>query len=308
LARAIDILVVGGGIAGLTAGLAGARLGRRTLVLTGDTLGGHLLSIERIDGYPGSADAVAGYDLCPTVQEQAAAAGAEFAMSRVERLEREDGLWQAVTPAGRHAARSVIVATGTELKALGVPGETLLRGKGVSHCASCDAPLLRDREVVVAGGGDSAMQEALTLAEHVARVTIVHHGESLAGQAAYRSVVEAHPKIERIAQTEISAILGDEAVTAVRLKPLDGGAARELECAAIFVYVGLRPNSSFLDDTLALDESGRIVTDTTLGAELPGLFAAGTVRSNAVGRAAAAAGDGCAAAIAADRFLDSGAA
>ena len=170
MAKEFDIVVVGGGIAGLAAGLTAARLGRSTLVLTGTTLGGHLITIERIDGYPGFPDGVPGYDLCPIAQEQAMAAGAEFAMTNVTGLERAGDAWRIATEEEGVVARSVILATGTRLRDLDVQGEANLRGHGVSQCASCDAPLLRNRPVVVAGGGDSALQEALTLAMHCSSV------------------------------------------------------------------------------------------------------------------------------------------
>ncbi len=158
-----DVVIAGGGIAGLTAALISARAGRATRVLTGPALGGHLLSIERIDGYPGFPDGIPGYDLCPMVQEQAAAAGAEFSAATVTRLEADAGRWRVTDGEGDVRARAVVIASGTTSKVLGIPGEAKLRGKGVSHCASCDGPLIRARVVgVVGGGGDSALQEALT--------------------------------------------------------------------------------------------------------------------------------------------------
>ena len=162
-----DVVIAGGGVAGLTAGLTSARAGRKTRVLTGPSLGGQLLSIERIEGYPGFPDGVPGYDLCPIIQEQAAAAGAEFAATEATGLHADEGRWRVTTGEGDVWARAVVIATGTTLKTLGIPGEERLRGKGVSHCASCDGPLLRGRIVGVVGGGDSALQEALTLAQHV---------------------------------------------------------------------------------------------------------------------------------------------
>jgi thioredoxin reductase (NADPH) len=306
LSREFDIVVVGGGIAGLSAGLTAARLGRSTLVLTGTTLGGHLISIEKIDGYPGFPDGVPGYDLCPIAQEQATAAGADVEMAELTRLERSGDVWQLATPGEGFAARSVILATGTRLRDLDVPGEATLRGHGVSQCASCDAPLLRNQAVVVAGGGDSALQEALTLAAHCSSVTIVHHGGDYSGQPAYRSLVEAEAKISSAPDSEIVEVVGEGAVTGVRIKNTATGSITERECAAAFVFVGLAPNTALVPDKSILDEAGHVVTDTMLRTRLPGLFAAGTVRAGCVGRAAAAAGDGAAAALAADRFLTDG--
>lgn len=306
MAGEFDIVVVGAGIAGVTAALTAARLGRTTLVLTGDVLGGHLLNIERIDGYPGFPEGVPGYDLLPMAQEQAAAAGAEFAMTGLTALERVDAAWRIETAGADYAARSVILATGTRLRDLGIAGESLLRGKGVSQCASCDAPLLRERPVVVAGGGDSALQEALTLAEQCSSVTIVHLGENLIAQTAYRTLVEQHPKISLQPECEITEILGDTVVEGVRVSHGGTAATQDLACAGVFVFVGLQANTTFVDDRSILDADDRILTDLRLRTGIEGLLAAGTVRAGSAGRAAAAAGEGTAAALAADEFLSLG--
>ncbi len=300
--RHYDIVVAGGGIAGLTAGMVAARLGRSTMVLTGDILGGHLLSIEKIEGFPGFPDGVAGYDLCPITQGQATEAGAEFAMTEISAIEADEDGWRLTTRDGDYGARAVIIATGTTLKELGISGEERLRGKGVSHCASCDAPLLRDKPVAVIGGGDSAMQEALTLADFASKVTILHRGEALSGEAGFRERVTAHPKIDLRFNVTVEEILGEGTVTGLRLRPTD-----ELEADGVFVYVGLRPNSAFLGGQLDLDPSGLIPVDGTGRTALMGVFAAGTVRVGAAGRAVAAAGDGTVAAIAADRYISDGA-
>lgn len=302
-----DVVIAGGGIAGLTAGLLCARAGRKARVLTGPALGGHLLSIERIDGYPGFPDGVPGYDLCPIVQEQAAGAGAEFDAAAATQIGLHEGRWRVTTPAGHLWTRTVIIATGTSSKTLGVPGEARLRGKGVSHCASCDGPLMRARVVGVVGGGDSALQEALTLAQHVARVIVLHRGAALSAQAAYGQRVREHPKIEVRFDTIVEEIVGDGGLTGVRTRDVRDGTRADLELAGLFVYVGLAPATAWLNGLTDLDPSGRIATDSAMRCRQPGLFAAGTVRSGSAGRAAAAAGDGATAAIAADRYLRDGA-
>jgi thioredoxin reductase (NADPH) len=300
------MVIAGGGIAGLTAGLASARLGRKTLVLTGDILGGLLLSIEKIDGFPGFADGIPGYDLCPMIQEQAAAAGAEFAATSVQGLERRDDSWHIASGNGDLRARAVVLATGAGLKELGVAGEERLRGKGVSHCASCDAPLIRNKTVAVVGGGDSALQEALTLAGFAGRVIILQRGPTLTAQADYRNRVVDHPKIEIRFETVVEEVLGHDKVTGVRIRDVTGNAATDLEVAALFVYIGLQPATAFLQGLLKLDSSGRIPADRGMRTELRGVFAAGIARSGSAGRAVAAAGDGTTAAVAADRYLADG--
>lgn len=304
--RQFDIAIVGGGIAGLTAGLTAARLGRKTLVVTGDVLGGQLLSIEKVDGYPGFPEGVPGYDLCPMAQEQASDAGAEFSATQVERLETAGDGWRLATGEGDVTACAVVLATGCSLRALGVPGEQRLRGKGVSHCATCDAPLLRNRMTVVVGGGDSGLQEALTLAEHAARVVILEKGAALTGQAAYQGRVAAHPKIEVRVNTTVEDILGEDKVGAVRIRDMTAGTVSDLETAGVFVYIGLTPNSARVQGMVGLDSSGAIPTDASMRTALKGLFAAGTVRTGSPGRAVGAAGDGTVAAVAADRYLADG--
>jgi thioredoxin reductase (NADPH) len=306
LATQCDVAIAGGGIAGLTAAVTAARLGRKTLVLTGDVPGGQLMSIEKIEGYPGFPEGVPGYDLCPMLQEQAAEAGAAFMMTGLERLEAQDGRWRVTTGEGDILARALIVATGSSLKKLDVPGEQRLTGNGVSDCASCDAPLLRDRIVAVVGGGDSAMQEALTLAAFASQVIILHRGAALTGQASYRDRVTAHPKIDIRFDTAVTEILGEAKVTGLRTRQSRDGAMTDLEVAAIFAYVGLQPNTAVLQDCLSLDRAGRIPTDGWMRSELAGVCAAGTVRSHSPCRAVSAAGDGASAAVTVDRYLMDG--
>jgi thioredoxin reductase (NADPH) len=302
-----DIVVVGGGIAGMTAGMAGAQLGRRTLVLTGDLMGGQLLSIEKVEGFPGHPEGIPGYDLCPMAQEQAGAAGAEFAPTMLQGLQLQGNVWQLATGEGEFSARAVILATGSSLKELGVPGETRLRGKGVSHCATCDGPLLRNRVAAVIGGGDSAMQEALTLAQFAQRVALLNRNSTLTGQATYRDRVCGNAKIEVRHNITVEEVLGNTTATGVRIRDGVSNAATDLECSGIFVYIGLAPNSGALRGLTTLDASGHVPVDQEMRTVIPGLCAVGTVRSGSPGRAVSSAGDGASAAIAADRYLADGA-
>jgi thioredoxin reductase (NADPH) len=301
-----DIVVAGGGIAGLTAALTAARLGRRTHVLTGDVLGGQLISIEKIDGYPGFPDGIPGYDLCPIAQEQAAAAGAEFASAELKSIAPEGNGWKLTTGDGDISARGVIIATGAALKPLGVPGEDRLHGKGVSHCATCDGPLMRNKVVAVAGGGDSGLQEALTLAQFVSRVIVLERGSALSGQQAYRDRIATESKIEVRTQASVDEVLGDDALTGLRIRDMSTGTTSELVVGGLFVYIGLAPSGAVLNGRLALDPVGAVPTDGLMRTELKGICAAGTVRAGAVGRAASSAGDGAMAAMTLSRYLDDG--
>jgi thioredoxin reductase (NADPH) len=298
-----DVVVVGSGLAGLTAGLFAARHGLSTLILESNIPGGHLISIEKMEDFPGFADGVAGYELCPTVQRQAADQGAEFQRAEVQRLEAKDRLWSVVTDEEQHLAKAVIVATGSTLKELGVPGEAQLMGRGVSHCASCDGPLYDGQVVGVVGGGDSALQEALTLANFAESVLIFHRKENFSGQQSYLQRVLNDSKIAPRYRTAVEEVLGDDQLSAVRVRNLATNEISEVELTGLFVYVGLKPNTAFLKNILKLSDTGHVPTDGWMKTERDGLYAIGDIRQDSAAQAIAAAGDGATAAIAAYRYI-----
>jgi len=302
-----DVVVVGGGMAGMSAALTSARLGRRTAILTGDVIGGQLVSIDKIEGVPGFPDGVPGYDLCPMTQEQASNAGVEFMTSSCDALVQDGGRWRLTSSDGEMTARAVVIATGTALAKLDVPGEERLAGKGVSECASCDAPLLRNKIAVVVGGGDTGMQEALTLADHVAKVIMIERGDALTGQASYKERITGNPKIELRFGATVTEITGDPTVSRVRVKDIGAGTEGDVETAAIFACIGLVPNTALVRDLVPLDATGRIRVDAAMRTQAPGLCAVGNVREASPHRAAAAMGDGAAAAGAIERYLATGA-
>lgn len=293
------IAVIGGGLAAWSAASQASRLGHRCTVFSGPTPGGLLLSIESIQGLPGHPDGIAGYDLGPMTQEAAMNGGAECIDAEAERLQREGGEWLVSAADNTVRAAVVILASGAHLRTLGVPGEERLAGKGVSHCASCDAPLLRNRPVAVVGGGDAACQEALTLAAHASQLHLLVRGSALRAQKFWRERVAAQPKIAVRYAVQVEEILGDDAVRGVRLA---GG--EELAVDGVFVYAGLVPNSQLLAGMAPLDNEGRVIVDVLLRTPQPGLFAAGVVRAGNSGQAASAAADGIAAAFSAAQYLD----
>lgn len=298
-----DVVVVGSGLAGLTAGLFSARQGLSTLIMEANIPGGHLISIEKIEDFPGFPDGIAGYDLCPTVQRQAADQGAELQRAEVSALEPQKNLWSVVTDEERHIAKVVIVATGSSLKDLGVPGEARLSGRGVSHCASCDGPLYDGQIVGVAGGGDSALQEALTLAGFAESVLVFNQDENFSGQHSYLRRVTGESKIAPHHRTVVEEVLGDEQVTGVRVRSLATKESSEIALAGLFVYIGLKPNTNFLRNVLDLTESGHVPTDGWMKTARDGLYAVGDIRQDSAAQAVASAGDGATAAIAAYRYI-----
>jgi thioredoxin reductase (NADPH) len=301
-----EVAVIGGGIAGLSAALTSARLGRRTVILPGGLVGGQLVSINVIEGVPGFPDGVPGYDLCPMAQEQADAAGAKFVMAECDSISAHGDRWHLVSAEGDIVAKGVVIATGTAIAKLGVPGEERLFGKGVSECASCDAPLLRNKIAVVVGGGDTAMQEALTLIEHVAKVVMLERGDALTGQDSYRARVMGNPKIDIRYKTIVTEIAGDTAVGGVRIKDLASGAESDLATDGVFPCAGLVPNTALVRELVALDATGRIRVDAAMRTQAKGFCAAGNVREGSPHRASGAMGDGASAAIAIDRYLATG--
>ena len=298
-----DVIIIGSGLAGLTAGLFSARHGLATLVMEANIPGGHLISIEKIEDFPGFPDGITGYDLCPNLQRQAADYGAEFQRAEVLCLEAQENIWLVSTDEEQHRTKTVIVATGSTLKHLGVPGEEKLMGRGVSHCASCDGPLYNGQTVGVVGGGDSALQEALTLTNYVEKVLLFHQGESFSAQQTYVQRVLDNAKITPRHQTVIEEVLGDEVVAGVRVRDLASGEISEVKLAGIFVYVGLQPNTTLLQKLVKLSDAGHVPTDNWMKTARDGLYAVGDIRQDSARQAITSAGDGATAAIAAFNYI-----
>ena len=301
--REFDLVVIGAGVAGLTAAMHAARSGLAVAVIERMGVGGQIAAAERIENFPGFPQGISGAELGPLLHEQAEAAGAEFVLDTVQRI-IVDSDWRVVHGASDALkARALIVAAGSALKSLGVPGEEALLGRGVSHCASCDGHFFAGQNVCVIGGGDSALDEALVLTEHAGRVAIIHRAAAFDAQRALIDRVTANGKIEVVPSTVVEAIIGTDSVTGVRLRDLASESTHERPVKGVFVYVGLEPNTAFLQGVVALDPAGHIETDIMMRTSVPGIFAAGDIRRHSVAQLAAVAGDGATAAMAAWRYL-----
>lgn len=301
--RDFELVVIGAGVAGLTAATHAARYGLRVAVVERMGVGGQIAAAERIENFPGFPQGISGAELGPLLHEQADAAGAEFVLDTVEGVAL-DGEWRIVNCASEPIkARAVIAAAGSALRSLGVPGEEVFLGRGVSHCASCDGHFFSGQDVCVIGGGDSALDEALVLTEHAARVAIIHRGTVFDAQRVLIDRATANGKIEIVHSCTVEEIIGSDSVTGLRLRDLAAGTTHERAVKGVFVYVGLEPNTAFLRGVLALDPAGHIETDIMMRTSAPGIFAAGDIRAHSAAQLAAVAGDGATAATAAWRYL-----
>jgi len=296
-----DVVVIGAGVAGLTAAMIAAGHGASTVVVEQLGPGGQVATIEKLRNFPGFPDGIAGYELGPLLQQQAEAAGAMVQLDSVTAIAAGDGVYRVICAAEEIMARAVIIAAGSSLRKLGVPGEAEFAGRGVSHCASCDGPLFKDQPVAVVGGGDSAFDEALVLAAHASGVTVIHRGCSPSARPSAIAQLAALSHVRILADAEVVAIEGDTRVTGVAIRR--GAEVERRPCRGVFAYAGLLPRTGFLQDILALDAEGHIVTDLMMRASRPGLFAAGDIRAGSVKLLASVAGDAATAAMSALRYL-----
>ena len=299
-----DVIIIGAGMAGLTAGIYSARHGLSTAIVEEMMAGAQIINLERIENFPGFPQGIAGYELGPSTQEQAMDAGVEILMDTVTDVNADGDYLRVVGDGGSaYRAKAVIMAAGSSLRTLGIPGEEEFNGRGVSHCATCDGPMYIGQTVAVVGGGDSAADEALTLTDYADRVILFHRGDALDSQSVLQERIAASGKIEVRYNTEIVEVLGEDAVTGIRVRSADGETVEPVH--GLFVYVGLNPNSAPIANLVPLDNSGHIPVGLTMDTPQPGLFAAGDIRQQSASQLVASAGDGATAAIAAFRYINS---
>jgi len=301
-----DVIIVGGGVAGLTAGLYTSRAGLKTLLLERMMPGGQVINADIIENFPGFPDGISGAEIGPLIQDQAGRYGMAIQMGEVDGIVRTDGGWKASAYGSEYTARAIIMAGGSTLRKLGVPGEEELHGAGVSYCATCDGGFFMNEVVGVVGGGDSALDEALVLTEFASEVILFVRGDAFSGQKIYQDRVLAHDKIEVRWNTTVDSIMGEGQVEGVGVTDIASGETSRVDLSGVFIYVGLEPNSDYLSDLLPLDGGGHIPTDIWMRTSVEGIFAAGDIRQNSAAQLITSAGDGATAAIAAQRYLAGG--
>ncbi|MGC8837982.1 MAG: thioredoxin-disulfide reductase [Anaerolineae bacterium] len=298
-----NLLIIGGGMAGFTAAIYAGRALLDPLVLVGPTPGGQTATTDLMENFPGFPEGIPGGVLAQKVQEQAERFGARIVMDEVREVDFSQRPFLVKTWDREYRARAVIVATGAAPRRLGVPGEDRFIGRGVSFCATCDGFFYRDKEVVVVGGGDAALDEGLFLTRFARRVTIVHRRDQLRAQKLLQQRAFANERIRFIWDTVVTEILGETRVEGVRLRNLKTGEEQVLPTDGVFVYIGMNPNTALFRGQLALDENGYIITDKRQRTNIPGVYAAGDVQDPWFRQSVIAAASGAAAAMDAERFL-----
>lgn len=303
--RNYDVIIIGGGPAGLTAGLYTARARLSSLLIERELIGGLLANVERLENFPGFPDGINGFELGQLMLQQATQYGLQTITAEATGITLIEGGKKIVkTTEGDFTAKAVIISGASKRQKLGVPGEEEFTGKGVSYCATCDAPLFRDQPVAIVGGGNAAITEALHLAKFASRVTVIHRRDQLRASRILQERAFAEPKIAFLWDTVVEEVEGTDFVKSIKLRNVVRGEKSALEVAGVFVAIGFQPDTAYLKGLLALDPIGHIITNEKMETEIHGILAAGDIRHNSARQAITAAGDGATAAIYADRFLN----
>ena len=298
-----DVIIIGGGPAGLTAGIYTGRAQLSTLILEKGLPGGQIAQTEEVENYPGFDEAVSGPELSQRMVRQAEKFGAKILMEEVQGLEHQGDTFIVTGYDGRYLAPAVIIATGATPRRLGVPGEDEFYGRGVSTCATCDGFFYRGRNVVVVGGGDAAVEEGLFLTKFADQVTVIHRRSELRANKEAQRRAFANPKMNWVWNTVVEEVVGDEQVTGVTLRNVDTNERSTLPTDGVFIYVGHNPNTDYLGEVIELSETGYAEVHDDIYTSVPGVFAAGDVADEVYRQLSTSVGAGTRAAMAAERYL-----
>lgn len=299
-----DVIIIGAGPGGLTAGMYGGRANLRTLILEREAIGGQMALTEKIEDYPGFSEGINAQELIKRFEEQAKKFGAEIVFEEGKEI-IIDGKYRIVkTHYNEYKGKAIIVATGARHKTLDVPGEKEFRGKGVSYCAICDGPFFKDKDIVVVGGGDTAILEAIYLTKFGKKVYIVHRRNKFRASAKYVERARENKKIEFLLENVIKEIYGEKKVEGVILQNVKTKEERKIPASAVFVFIGFTPNSEILRGIAKIDENGGVLTNEKMETDIPGIYAIGDVRSKSLRQIVTSASDGAIAAMAAYEYIE----
>ncbi|MBN2034519.1 MAG: thioredoxin-disulfide reductase [Deltaproteobacteria bacterium] len=299
-----DVIILGGGPAGLTAGLYNARARLKVVLYERLAPGGQVLTTDWVENYPGFPEGVSGFELMDRMKNQAEKFGLEIRNDEIVRLDLSESRKIIFAGDDQIETRAVIIACGATWKRLGIEGEERLIGKGISFCATCDGPFYRDQEVAVIGGGDTAVEEAIFLTRFVGKVYLVHRRDKLRATKVIQERAMAEEKIDFVWDTIPMRVLGEAGVEGIELRNLKTGVISRKAVKGVFVFIGTAPNTNLVKEQLKLDQSGFIVTDERMQTSVPGVFAAGDVRSKLFRQISTAVGEGATASYAAEKYLE----
>jgi thioredoxin reductase (NADPH) len=302
--RSYDVIIIGGGPGGLSAGIYAARARLRTLLIEKDMIGGYIVYAELVENYPGFPAGISGLDLTQAMHDQATKFGMDTVMAQTTGISLGGGQKTVSTNDGDYVGRVVIIAGGSVRQMLGAPGEKELTGRGVSYCATCDAAFFTDQPVAVVGGGNAAIQEAVHLTRFASSVTLVHRRAELRATRIEQERAFAQPKIKFAWNSTVSAIEGKDTVEGLRIRNVQTNQESTLDVKGVFVAIGFAPNTGYLKGIVPLDDAGQVVVNGSMETGVPGVYAAGDIRSGSLRQVVMACADGATAAMVADKYLE----
>ena len=299
----VDVIVLGAGPAGLTAGIYAGRALLKTLIIEEKAVGGEAASTDRIENYPGFPDGISGYELTERMKAQAEKFGAQILISHTKSVALTDETKSVTTDSGVFTAKAVIIATGSSPKQINIPGEAEFKGKGVSYCATCDAPFFAGQDIAVIGAGNSGIQESIFLLNQVKSIKIVEFLPHMTAEKILQERIKKHNNVTFYLNSMLSAINGTQTVSSITIEQRETHKKEDLAVSGVFIYVGLDPNTTLFSDSIQLDENGFIIVDDYLTTSIPGVFAAGDVRKKILRQVTTAISDGALAAFSVQHYI-----